>query len=157
MRSADPATLVLIAFVNGIWFGLIAAAAAASLGALYFTERQRQNSVRTMALRLGFHFLGSALPRTLALQGTSLERISQVWNVIDGEPRGVRITAFDCQVGIGRHSWRRSVIAIESEVALSEIIVFHHEMEVESVGGWKFLYRPKASSKFRFSGLMPVE
>ena len=49
------------------------------------------------------------------------------------------------------------MIAIESEVALSEIIVFHHEMEVESVGGWKFLYRPKASSKFRFSGLMPVE
>ena len=81
---------------------------------------------------------------------------SKVWNVIDGEARGVRIIAFDCRVGVGKDSWRCTVIAIESGVDLSYAVPFNPDMTVESAGKWKILYHPKASVSFRIAGLMPI-
>jgi len=125
--------------------------------ALYLGERQREAAIRALAIRLGFHYLGNALPRSLTLSGTPFDRTSKVWNVIDGEPRGVRIVAFDCRVGVGKGSWRRSVIAVESGADLLRAVRFNHEMAIDSAGKWKILYRPRASVNFRIAGLMPVE
>ena len=137
---------------------LIAAGVAAMLYAvLYLGERQRVAAIRTLASRSGFHYLGNALPKSLALCGTPFERISRVWNVIDGEPRGIRVIAFDCQVGIGRGSWRRSVIAVQSDADLSSALAFNPDMRIDSAGGWKILYRPKASLNMRVAGLTPIE
>ena len=80
--------------------------------ALHASERYRAEAIRALATRSGMHYLGKALPRSLTLEGTPFHSFSKVWNVIDGEPRGTRIMAFDCQVGVGRGSWRRSVIAV---------------------------------------------
>ena len=84
--------------------------------ALHASERYRADAIRALATRSGMHCLGKALPMSLTLEGTPFHSFSKVWNVIDGEPRGTRIMAFDCQVGVGRGSWRRSVIAVGASV-----------------------------------------
>jgi hypothetical protein len=135
-------------------FVLMAALALGALVAVYLAERQRAAAIRALAIRSGFHYIGEALPRSLTLNGTPLERASKVWNVIDGEPHGIRIIAFDCRVGVGRGSWRRTVIAVERGSNLS--LLLNPEMKMDFVGSWKVLYRPQASTNFRIAGLMPV-
>ena len=65
--------------------------------------------------------------------------------------------AFDCQVGVGKGSWRRTVIAVETaENALSHLPL-QPDMTIDRSGRWQILYRPKALFGFRISGLTPVE
>ena len=137
-----------------ILFGCVA------LGAfvlVFFADRQRAAAIRAFASRSGFHYIGDALPRSVTLRGTPLEGISKVWNVIDGEPRGVRIVAFDCRVGIGKGSWRRTVIAVENVSYLPPALPLNSELTVDTAGNWKILYRPRALVNFRIAGLMPVD
>ena len=143
--------------MNEIPLVLLAGVGFAVVIGLYLGERQRATAIRALAIRSGFHYLGNALPRSLTLSGTPFDRASRFWNVIDGEPHGIRIVAFDCRVGVGKGSWRRSVIAVESGADFSGAAPFNHEMTIDSADGWKILYRPKASVNFRIGGLMPVE
>jgi hypothetical protein len=53
--------------------------------ALYLGERHRAIAIRALATRLGFHYLGNALPRSLTLSGTPFGHLSKAWNVIDGQ------------------------------------------------------------------------
>ena len=138
-------------------FVLFAGAAFALLFVFYLVERQRTAAIRALATRLGFHFLGDALPRSLTLSGTPFSSYSKVWNVIDGEPHGVRIIACDCRVGVGKRSWRRTVIAVESASYHSPALPFNPEMTIDTVGDWKIIYRPKALINVSISGLMPLE
>jgi hypothetical protein len=140
-------TIALVLFIG---------AGLAVVYAVYLGERWREDAIRALAIRSGFHYLGNALPRSLTLYGTPFERTSKVWNVIDGEPHGIRIIAFDCQVGSGKGSWRRSVITVESG-ADSSRAAFDPDLAIQHVGKWKILYRAKASIEFRISGLMPIE
>jgi len=140
-------------------FGFLLAVvlAFAVLGFRRFIDRRRTAAIRALAIRSGFQYIGEALPRSLSLQGTVFERFSKVSNVIDGEPRGIRIIAFDCRVGMGKHSWERSVIAVEDGGDSLEDALCNSEMQMDSVGKWKIYYRPKASFEFRVSGLSSVE
>jgi hypothetical protein len=124
---------------------------------LHTSERYRAGAIRALAIRLGLHYLGNALPKSLRLEATPFNRISRVWNVVDGEPRGTRIMAFDCQIGVGRQSWRRSVIAVESDDNVFGALALHLNMTIHRSGGWQILYRPKAHFNFRMAGLTPVE
>src|ERR1700722_13362615 len=142
--------------MNAIPLIVTAGVILAAFIALYLGERQRAKAVRALANRSGLHYLGNALPRSLTLGGTPFQLASRVWNVIDGEPRGVRVIAFDCRVGIGKGSWRRTVIAIESGTDFSNIVPFNADMTAESAGKWQIIYRPKASVNFRIAGLMPI-
>lgn len=126
--------------------------------ALYASERYRADAIRAIAIRLGMHYLGDALPRSLTLEGTPFHHLSKVWNLIDGEPRGTRIMAFDCQVGVGKRSWRRTVIAVESH---ANDVLGHlslpPDMTMDRSDRWTILYRPKAHFSLRIAGLTPVE
>src|SRR4051794_11141646 len=82
---------------------------------LYVNRLHRERDVRALADRLGLHYLGEGVPRSLSLHGTGLVNATSIWNLIDGERRGIRVIAFDCQIGHGRGSWRRTAIAVESE------------------------------------------
>lgn len=137
-----------------VFFG---AAAIALLFFFYLAERQRAAAIQALASRLGFHYLGSALPRSLTLSGTPFSGHSRVKNVIDGEPRGVRTIAFDCQVGTGKGSWRRTVIAVEESGDFGNVLALNAEMRIEPAGKWKVLYRRKAPFVFRVGELMPLE
>jgi hypothetical protein len=123
---------------------------------LYTAERDRTGAIRALAVRLGMHYLGNALPKSLRLDGTPFDHPSKVWNMVDGEPRGTRIMAFDCRVGAGRHSWRRTVIAVESEHNVLEHLPSNPDMRIDRAGRWQILYRPKARFNIRIAGLTPV-
>jgi hypothetical protein len=71
---------------------------------LHASQRHRADAIRALAARSGMHYLGNALPKSLQLDGTPFHYVSKAWNVIDGEPRGTRVIAFDCQVGVGKRS-----------------------------------------------------
>lgn len=142
--------------MNDFGFVFMACGALAIFFAMHQAEQRRSKAMRALATRAGFHYIGGALPRSLTLHGTPFEGASKVWNVIDGAPRGIRVIAFDCQVGVGKHSWRRTVIAMESDADLSKATL-NPEMTVDSVGRWKCLYRPRASFEFRIAGLMSVD
>ena len=109
--------------------------------------------MRAVAKRLGFEYQGETLPPSLNLRGTALDYSTSTWNVIEGKRHGIRVVAFDCQLGTGKGSWRRSVIAAEGSADLFGM--FNAEFAVERSGGWVLLYQPKAASLIP-TGLMTV-
>jgi hypothetical protein len=152
-RFPDPAGGKLVRPMDLVFIVVVIAAAFAA-GFLFYSQRRRVTNVRSLAAKLGFTYIGSALPRSLSLAGTHLQWCSSVWNVIDGEPHGIRVIAFDCQIGRGKGSWRRTVIAVQSALK-DNPVRFNPEMTAEYSDGWTFFYQPKAFS-FIPSGLMPI-
>jgi len=108
---------------------------------LYLRERRRSETIQALAIRSGFNYLGRGVPRSLSLDGTPIERTSSIWNVIDGDRPGIRIIAFDCRIGTGKGSWRRTVIAVrtDNESAVSA----NRDLAVDRSGDWTILYKPK--------------
>jgi hypothetical protein len=143
--------------MNAILLILMAGLGLFACYALYTSQRYRADAIRALATRSGMHYLGNAAPRSLTLEGTPLYSVSKVWNVIDGEPRGTRIMAFDCQVGVGKHSWRRTVIAVESDGNVLDQMPLHTDMTIDRSGRWKIFYRPKAHFSLGIAGLTPIE
>jgi hypothetical protein len=114
---------------------------------------RRAAAMRAVATRLGFEYQAETLPPSLNLRGTGLNSATSTWNVIEGKRHGVSVVAFDCQLGTGKGSWRRSVIAAEGSADVFGM--FNPEFAVECSGGWVVLYQPKAVSVIP-AGLMPV-
>ncbi len=110
---------------------------------LWWRSRVRARELRSLAESCGFHYLGDALPRSVPLRGPQLDSITTVWNVIDGEPRGTRIVAFDCRFGVGKGSWQRTVIAIKTETANIVAPSFGPAFRIEQIDDWVFVYRTK--------------
>jgi hypothetical protein len=128
---------------------IVLASAAVLLAILFWRNQHRVAAIRAMAARLGFEYQGETLPPSLNLRGTNLNSATSTWNVIEGKRHGVRVVAFDCQLGNGKGSWRRSVIAAEGSADLFGM--FNPEFAVERSGGWVLLYQPKTVS------LIPTE
>jgi hypothetical protein len=84
-----------------------------------------------------------------------LDYPASVWNVIDGERLGIRIVAFDCRIGHGKGSWRRSVIAAETSADVFAPVPFNRDLTLEHSDGWVILYEPRALLAIS-RGLMPV-
>jgi hypothetical protein len=140
-----PILLILMAVCMGAFV----------LYTLHTSKRYRAEAIRAFAIRSGMHYIGDAIPKPLTLQGTPFYHASKVWNVIDGEPRGTRIMAFDCRVGVGKQSWRRTIIAVEGD---GDAFGVMPDMTIDRSGRWAILYRPKDSIfSFRLAGLTPVE
>jgi hypothetical protein len=122
---------------------------------LYWRSRKRIKAIRALATRLGFTYIGGALPRSVSLRGTSLEAATSVWNVIDGERHKLRFIAFDCRIGVGKGSWRRTVIGAQTDADIFGTVSFNRDLTVERSGDWMFLYQPKAF--FSPSALMSID
>ena len=135
----------------------IICAALIAMGSSLLYQRRRDAAIRAMAARLGLQYIGSALPRSLTLSGTPFDYVSAVWNAIDGEPHGVRVIAFDCRVGTGKGSWRRTVIAVEDDAAKSKSTPLCGNLETARSGRWNIYFRPKAYFEMRIGQLMPVQ
>ena len=115
---------------------------------------KRCRDIRALAEQLGFAYLRKALPREVVLAGTEVEGITNVWNVIDGQRTGVRTIAFDCRIGYGKASWRRTVIAMQ-DANLESTGLAAYDLRVERAGSWQIAYRPKTVSLFP-KALMPI-
>lgn len=131
----------------------IALCIGAMIAGLAFIAYQwkRSADVKVLASRLGFVYLGNALPKSLSVSGTDLAGISSAWNVIDGERHGVRVVAFDCRIGTGKGSWRRTVIA--AQTSGNNLRYLAGYLERHRSDKWTLLYVPRNSSP---AGLMPV-
>jgi len=134
---------------------LLAIGAGLLLSYGYLRHRRRAAAVRALATRLGFDYLGPALPQSFTLRGTGLEAATSFWNVINGERNGIRTVAFDCQIGTGKGSWRRTVIAAKATTEVFDALKFNIDLIVERSGDWLLLYQPKTASLVP-PGLMPV-
>lgn len=121
----------------------------------WLKELKRIPELKAMAKRRGFSLLGSALSHSVPLQGTPFEFATSTWNVIEGVSNGIRFVAFDCRVGHGKGSWRRTVIAAKSSDDVFGSTKFNRDLTVDYSGGWVLLYQPKKLS-FIPAGLMPA-
>jgi len=114
--------------------------------ALAIVHFRRRAAMRALAVRLGLGYFGGAFPRSLDFVGTPLEGITATWNLLDGELGNVRVVAFDCQVGAGKVSWRRTVIAVQIESDIFGLAPdFDTWMTAGRCGAWTVLYEPKDS------------
>jgi hypothetical protein len=117
--------------------------AAVILAAFWRQARQRVSALRQLASKFGFAFLGTTLPGSLDLKGTGPEAISSCWNVMDGEINGVRIVIFDCRIGQGKGSLRRTVIAAKSDAEIFKSVPMVLDLTSEPAAAWTVLYQPK--------------
>ena len=143
--EGTPLQLVILLVCGGLLAGF-----------LFWRRRKRARAIRELTVRLGFTYLGQALPRSLSLLGTSLQGATAVWNAIDGECNKIRVVAFDCRIGVGKGSWRRTVIAAQTDAGAFNTVDFSRDLTVERSGDWMFLYQPKAVSLIP-PGLMTVD
>jgi hypothetical protein len=115
----------------------------------------RARQMRKFAARMEFHYLGDVVPR-VSLIGTQLEQMRLSMNVIEGERSGVRVIAFDCWLGEGRHHWRRTVIAARANAEVFAATKFDTWLITEESDGWTILYRPRELTLLP-KGLMPLD
>jgi hypothetical protein len=138
-----------------LWIYVWLTAIGAYLAAQFFAKRHRESAIRDMAARLNFRYLGNVVPGSLSLATSQLRNVSAIWNVVEGEHKGIRLIAFACRVGYGKGSWRRSVIAAEAATDVFETVAFNRDLALERSGQWILLYEPKVLSLVP-RGLMPV-
>jgi hypothetical protein len=119
----------------------------------YLHYQRRAAAIKALAARLGFSPPEETLPRSLSFVGTGLEAVSSTWNVIEGKSHGIRIVVFDCQIGIGKGSCLRTVIAAQASTDIFGM--FNPEFTVERSGDWAIFYRPRTMGRLP-SGVMPV-
>src|SRR5215469_3961307 len=134
---------------------IIGAAGAAVAALFWWRSRVRVREIRTLAESGGFKYLGEALPPSLPLTSMPFASITSVWNAIDGTPRGKRIVAFDCRFGEGKASWRRTVIAVRTDISNVTASAFDPSLRIEQTDDWVFIYRPKELALISFR-LTPI-
>jgi hypothetical protein len=118
-------------------------------------DRRRTKHLTTLASTLGLKAWGDQLPSDLSLAGTPMACRSSTWNVFDGGRNGIRFVVFDCRMGTGKGSWRRTVIAARTSRDVFATIPTESSYTVDRCGEWMVFYSPKATSFFG-PGLMPI-
>jgi hypothetical protein len=74
-----------------------------------------------------------------------LEGATSVWNVIDADCGGRRVICFDCRIGFGKGSWRRTVIAAKGPSDVFDTTLTA-DLTVDQCGEWSIMYEPKRMS-----------
>jgi len=119
--------------------------AAVIVAASWWQSRQRTSAFIELAAKFGLAFLGTTLPGFLNLAGTGPEAISSCWNVVEGEINRVRFVIFDCRIGRGKGSWRRTIIAAKGNADIFKSVPMVLNLTSEPAGEWTVLYQPKTS------------
>lgn len=117
--------------------------------------QNRKRSMAELANRLGLKSWGNRLPPELSLSGTPIARASATWNVFEGIQNHVPVIVFDCRMGAGKSSWRRTVIAARADRDVFETIPSDSSYVVDRSGEWMVFYAPKRGFIVG-SPLMPI-
>lgn len=131
----------------------------AFLGALvvwsFLSSRKRARSMVDLADLLGLKMWGDRLPPEPSLTGTPISGASATSSVMEGKQNGIPVIAFDCRMGTGKGSWRRTVIAARSSRDVFATVLSESSYTVDRTGEWIILYAPKRG--FAVGGsLMPI-
>jgi hypothetical protein len=120
--------------------------------ALVLIQRRRAADFKSLAVRIGFVYLGTALPKSLSVSANKIADFTAVWNAIDGDRNGTQVVAFDCRIGTGRA--RRNLTAIAAKNSVDKLGYFPSDFETHRAGDWVLIF-PARSISFP-SGFMPV-
>jgi hypothetical protein len=118
-------------------------------------DRRRAKDLTTLASTLGLKPWGDQLPGDLSLTGTPVANRSATWNVLEGVQNGIRFVVFDCRIGTGKASWRRTVIAARADRDVFATVPSDFSYTVDRSGEWMVFYSPKTVS-FLGQRLMPI-
>jgi len=118
-------------------------------------DRRRTKHLATLASTLGLKAWGDQLPSVLSLAGTPMVYRSATWNIFDGVQNGIPFIVFDCRIGTGKGSWRRTVIAARTNRDVFATVPSETNYTVDKCGEWMVFYAPKTVSFFG-PGLMPI-
>ena len=116
---------------------------------------RRAKGMARLASTLGLKAWGNQLPADLSLAGTPMANRSATWNVLEGVQKGIPFVVFDCRIGTGRGSWRRTVIAARASRDVFATVPSDHSYTVDQSGEWMVFYSPKTMSFFG-QRLMPI-
>jgi hypothetical protein len=117
--------------------------------------RRRARSIAALASKLGLKSWGNQLPPDLSLRETPMAHASATWNVIEGVQNGVPFIVFDCRIGTGKASWRRTVIAVRSSRDVFATVPSDSSYTMDRSGEWMVFYSPQEVSFFG-RRLMPI-
>jgi len=120
----------------GNWF--ILGTALVIAGWLWLRMRRRTLAIKALAEKLGFDYIGEALPRTIKLRGSILDYAHSVRNVIDGERAGMRTLTFDFTTGEGKQARRYTALATQSQNDVFQINRYGGDLTIECSDGWTF-------------------
>ena len=108
-----------------------------------WADWKRNRMMPMLMSSLGLKSWGSRLPPDLSLTGTPMANATAIWNVMEGERNGIPFVAFDCRMGVGKSSWRRTVIAARSGRDVFATVPSESSYTVDRCGEWMILYAPK--------------
>lgn len=123
----------------GLWMTLIGCFIVWSVWANW----KRNRMMPILMSSLGLKSWGSRLPPELSLTGTPMAHASATWNVMEGERNGIPFVVFDCRMGAGKSSWRRTVIAARSGRDVFAAVPSESSYTVDRCGDWMIFYAPK--------------
>jgi hypothetical protein len=138
----------------GAWMYVLMAVGVVAFG--WWRSLVRSREIRALAKSCGLYYLGEALPPSLPMKGWPFASITSVWNVVDGDKGGKRLVAFDCRFGQGKTSWRRTVIAVKTEISNITASYFDSDLRIEQMDDWVFIYRPKGFALISWGQLTPI-
>ena len=116
---------------------------------------RRAKEMARMASTLGLKARGHQLPADLSLAGTPLASRSATWNVFEGVQNDIPFVVFDCRIGSGKGSWRRTVIAARASRDVFATVASDFSYTVDQSGEWMVFYSPQNVS-FLGQRLMPI-
>jgi hypothetical protein len=125
------------------------------IGWSYWADWKRNRMMPMLMSTLGLKSWGSRLPPELSLTGTPMAHASAVWNVMEGERNGIPFIVFDCRMGAGKSSWRRTVIAARSGRDVFATVPSNSSCTVDRCEDWMIFYAPRAGFIVG-SSLMPI-
>jgi len=109
---------------------------------LWLRGRRRTMAIKRLATRLGFVYIGEALPRSIILQGPIIECAHSFRNVIDGERAGIIAFAFDFTTGAGKGARHYTALAAQTDSDVFGIHRYGGDLAVHISDGWTFAVGP---------------
>ncbi len=134
------AFVVFVVAAGYLPFGYAAGAAFIFLlGGELLDEWARTKRMQQFALRLGFNYIGPAVPKSLSWQSASSLRYARsAKRVVAGEKAGRDFVVFDCRLGQGKTSRSHTVLAVRGQLENLGAARFGPD-PVEQVGEWAVL------------------
>jgi hypothetical protein len=130
--------LVAMRYIPPLYLLVVAVACLIVWDAL--RQRARTRDIRRLAQRMGFAYVGSALPGNFPLQRTSSRAARSISRAVAGDKGNHELVLFDCKLGLGKGTFRRSVVAVRGQDAAFGTARFGPDIVAEQVGEWAVVY-----------------
>jgi hypothetical protein len=120
-------------FVVGAGFAFL-------IGRDVLRQRARTKDIREFAQRMGWLYIGSALPKTFPLDRTSSRTAHSVTRAVAGDIGRSEVLFFDCTIGRGRGRFQRGVVATRGTPEGFGFAQYGPDFVTEHVEDWMVVF-----------------